>query len=111
MHTEAKSEIWLLVFSCVTYSLYLTLDTSVAETAGNQYTVAVVQKLVCRFGSYFFGVDEFYFNVRFVFKTGMTQRFHNGKVCVGKGNILSDKTDNGVLCGIVLTLNHIFPFL
>lgn len=53
MHTKTKTEIGLLMLSCVADSFNLALDASVAEAAGNENAVAIMQKLVCRFGSNF----------------------------------------------------------
>ena len=49
--------------------------------------------------------------MRFVLKACVTQGFHNGNISVGECNVLAYKTDYGILCGVVLTLNHILPFL
>lgn len=54
VHTKTKTEIGLLMLSCVADSLNLALDASVTEAAGNENAVAIMQKLVCRFRSNLF---------------------------------------------------------
>ena len=58
LHAEAKSEIGLLVLSCVADCFYLALDTAVAEAAGYYNAVNAAEKLLSRFGGDFLGVDE-----------------------------------------------------
>ena len=68
MHSKAQAKVRHLVFSRVSDCLYLSLNTSVAEAAGNQNAVAVLQKVIYGIGSYLLGINEFYVNISAVEK-------------------------------------------
>lgn len=107
LHTEADTQVWSLVLTCVLRSLDHTLSTTVSETTWNQNSVGSADlgpclvelswagglRLVLEVG----GIDPEEVELTLAAHGGMLERLDDGEVGVVEGDVLSNQGDGDLL--------------
>ena len=109
LHAETNSEIGDIVLSCILCGKNHTLNASAAESAGNDDSVKVFERILIGFLGELLGIYPVYVNVCVERIACMAHCFGNREICVMELNILADKTDMYNMLAILDSVNKVCP--
>ena len=109
MHSETNAEVGKIMYSAIICGYYLALDTSVSESARNNYAVNVGKNVRNGFVRYGLRVYPFYLDVRSVNIACMAKCLGNRKICVVKLDVFADNAYRYRLRSVSYAFEHLVP--